>query len=453
MAALSRVARAAADPSFGYCVALEAEPAALSRLGILPEAGAPAPIPEASASRGESSEGGAPSAAEDGEPRARLRQLMAGVLQIDPERLDGEASLEDYGVDSLMALEVVKALEPGFGRVAPSDLFRHPTLDSLGAWLEARGGLAAPRPAAPQKGGAEAELPPEIVPINPRGRHLPSFWVHGAPGFAGAFRALSSALGKEYPLYAFQARGVDGSLPFVRLREMALHYADCVRRAVPRGPYVLGGYSLGGAVAMEAARALHEAGERVERLVLLDTYPNTDEVEGVFGGLRESGLACVMLANLFLAGENGSAARLAMADLEGVAPHLQLGALVPLIRERGHLSLSEDEVYGYLKGATDVSNFTGEAFRAHAFEPYDASDVLFFRSTRGFVLEGVEPQSDSLAAFASYDSVTPWRDVIRTRLEVVDVPCDHFNLLTRPALDLVAERLGGLLAAEGNIRE
>lgn len=436
MEALSRVA---AEPSLGYCVALRAEPAALARLGL----------PAEEARRDAPVRGGAVPA---GEPLERLRQILAGVLQIDRDGLDATTSLEEYGVDSLMALEVVKALEKDFGRVAPSDLFRHPTLESLASFLASRGGAAAPRPVAPREDGATPELPPEIVPINRSGRRRASFWVHGAPGFAGVFRSLASALGKEYPLFAFQARGVDGrALPFMRLPDMAAHYAECVRRAVPRGPYVLGGYSLGGVVAMEAARLLHEAGERVERLVLLDTYPNTPEVEAVFGGLRESGLSRVMLANLFLASENWSQARLTMADLEGVLPHLQLGALVPLIRERGRLSLSEDEVYRCLKGATDVSNFTGEAFRVHAVRPYDASDVLYFRSTRGFVLEGVDPQPASLAAFASYDTVGPWRDVIRTRLEVVEVPCDHFSLLMPPGLDLVAARLSKLLALEGRL--
>ncbi len=435
MAALFRVV---AEQPDGYCVALRAEPRALGRLGI--PAGTPS---EALTAERLASPAGQ-------SQHERLRQVMAGVLQIDAERLDTSASLEDYGVDSLMALEVVKALEPHFGRVAPSDLFRHSTLDSLAEFLAARGGVDVAPPPGRQRN--TPEMPPEIIPINRSGKHVPSFWVHGAPGFSGVFRSLSSALGKEYPVFAFQARGVDGkALPFMRISDMAAHYAECVKKAVPHGPYVLGGYSLGGVIAMETARLLHQSGEHVERLVFLDTYPNTSEVEGVFGGLRESGLSHVMLANLFLASENASSSFLTMADLEGIPPHLQLGALVPLIRERGRLSLSEDEVYGYLKGATDVSNFTGEAFRSHLIRPYDASGVLYFRSERGFVLPGMESQPESLSEFSTYDTVAPWRDLIRKPLEVVGVPCDHFNLLGPPGIEIVARRLSRLLSGEGRL--
>jgi thioesterase domain-containing protein len=39
-----------------------------------------------------------------------------------------------------------------------------------------------------------------------------------------------------------------------------------------RGPYLLGGYCLGGVIALEMARQLTAAGENVELVVMLDTY-------------------------------------------------------------------------------------------------------------------------------------------------------------------------------------
>ncbi|PWY75783.1 BcPKS20, polyketide synthase [Aspergillus eucalypticola CBS 122712] len=48
-------------------------------------------------------------------------------------------------------------------------------------------------------------------------------------------------------------------------------YMEEIKKRQPTGPYLIGGYSLGGVVAFEAARQLVEAGEIVERLVLIDS--------------------------------------------------------------------------------------------------------------------------------------------------------------------------------------
>ena len=70
---------------------------------------------------------------------------------------------------------------------------------------------------------------------------------------------------------------MDGQLPpAASIEEMAALYLDAVRTVQPNGPYVLGGYSGGGVVALEMARLLQQAGERTTEVVLLDTFhPST----------------------------------------------------------------------------------------------------------------------------------------------------------------------------------
>ncbi|UJO24851.1 hypothetical protein CLAFUW4_14268 [Fulvia fulva] len=48
-------------------------------------------------------------------------------------------------------------------------------------------------------------------------------------------------------------------------------YISEIQRRQPRGPYFLGGYSTGGIAAFDAAQALERMGEKVERLILIDT--------------------------------------------------------------------------------------------------------------------------------------------------------------------------------------
>jgi thioesterase domain-containing protein len=120
-----------------------------------------------------------------------------------------------------------------------------------------------------------------LVQIRKGGSRRPFFCVHGAGGNLLNFRDFSERLGAEQPVFGLEARGVDGQLPpATSIEEMADLYLDAIRRQQPSGPYLLGGYSGGGVVALEMARKLTEAGERTNEVVLLDTFhPGTSERE------------------------------------------------------------------------------------------------------------------------------------------------------------------------------
>jgi myxalamid-type polyketide synthase MxaE and MxaD len=65
-----------------------------------------------------------------------LRQRLAARLHRDPVEVDPAASFHELGVDSLMAVGLVRELERRFEvRLYPTLLFEHPTLDALAAHL------------------------------------------------------------------------------------------------------------------------------------------------------------------------------------------------------------------------------------------------------------------------------------------------------------------------------
>ena len=85
------------------------------------------------------------------------------------------------------------------------------------------------------------------------------------------FAALARAVGVERSVYGIRARGIDdGADPCASIDEMAAEYVDAVRSAQRHGPYSLGGFCLGGAVALEMANRLEAAGEAVSLLLLVD---------------------------------------------------------------------------------------------------------------------------------------------------------------------------------------
>ena len=85
------------------------------------------------------------------------------------------------------------------------------------------------------------------------------------------YNALGRAL-KGRSLVGLQASGLgEGQTVDADMVAMATRYVAAIKQAQPEGPYEVGGWSSGGAIAYEMARQLHSAGEVVSRLLLIDT--------------------------------------------------------------------------------------------------------------------------------------------------------------------------------------
>lgn len=65
----------------------------------------------------------------------KLRQLVATVAKIPASRVELHESVERYGFDSVMVLDVVRALETDFGKLSPTLLFEHQTIGGLASYL------------------------------------------------------------------------------------------------------------------------------------------------------------------------------------------------------------------------------------------------------------------------------------------------------------------------------
>jgi thioesterase domain-containing protein len=103
-----------------------------------------------------------------------------------------------------------------------------------------------------------------IVPLQPNGAKIPVFAIPGHSGDVFSYRALARCLGEDRPFFALQPPGLDGrSEPLERVEEVAAHFAKAIRTFRPQGPWIIGGYCMGGTTAFELARQLHAAGGSV----------------------------------------------------------------------------------------------------------------------------------------------------------------------------------------------
>jgi polyketide synthase PksL len=128
-----------------------------------------------------------------------------------------------------------------------------------------------------------------------------------------------------------------------------------------------------------------------------------------------------------------------------------------LIKKRVKTALSVDEIYSFLTGVDTIVGITETITRSYRLSPYDASDVLYFKTARflepdsGFAIPNLKPEDvgvsiDALKSLESLDYTTAWREVTHRMFKVVNFDCDHMSLFLKPALDEVCGHLRTLLA-------
>ena len=188
-----------------------------------------------------------------------MRQLVdiwKEILRVESVGID--QNYFDLGGDSVTAVRMFAEIEKVFKvRLPLATLFEAPTVEELARLV---------------RQGAEESDWWSLVPIQPMGSRPPFFCVHGAGGNVLIYRDLSECLGSDQPFYGLQAQGLDGSRPVLTtIEDMAALYVKEIRRVQRHGPYLLGGYCMGGTIAFEMAQRLVSEGERVALLALFDT--------------------------------------------------------------------------------------------------------------------------------------------------------------------------------------
>src|SRR5262249_43691494 len=98
------------------------------------------------------------------------------------------------------------------------------------------------------------------------------FCVHPVGGNVICYAELARQLGPEQPFYAFQTPQPGEGRKLNTIENLAAHYLEYLPEIQPRGPYRLGGWSMGGVIAFEMARRLVDRGEVVELVALIDSF-------------------------------------------------------------------------------------------------------------------------------------------------------------------------------------
>ncbi|MEU8784355.1 amino acid adenylation domain-containing protein, partial [Streptomyces sp. NPDC048637] len=228
----------------------------------------------------------------------------------------------------------------------------------------------------------------------------PLFCVHPAAGVSWVYSGLLRHLTPDQPVYGLQAHGLtEPDAAPGSMAEMVEAYLAQIRSVQPDGPCSLLGWSFGGVVAHEMAVRLQEAGQKVNSLLLMDSYPPSTAVDGHDKGrVTRRG-----------PGTDGGDAmdaevlRQALFDSLGHQADDATGPLA-LLGEQGLAAM----VRVFARNSRLESGFAPRPFRG---------DVLFFEATEGRAPGMQRPQA--------------WRPHVTGRIAVTPVRGAHGEL-TRP---------------------
>ncbi|QBQ60372.1 Polyketide synthase PksL [Saccharomonospora xinjiangensis] len=144
-----------------------------------------------------------------------VTSVFARVLELPSDRLERDTTFGDYGVDSLVALELTRALESDFGPLPATLLFEHTTISRLAGHLHslrrdaARDHDPAPEATAPPATAAvtPATLPTPATPPTParraepgRARAIPSSTAPSTPAIPAASAVPATPVTSSAPV-------------------------------------------------------------------------------------------------------------------------------------------------------------------------------------------------------------------------------------------------------------
>jgi len=288
------------------------------------------------------------------EMELRLVRLWEDLLDVRPVGVRDDFFA--LGGHSLLALRLMGGIERLFGRRIPlSALLEAPTIESMAGLL--RQETSAPRSL--------------VVPIRTGGSGPPLFLVHPVGGNVLCYLPLARL---DRPVYAIQSPS-PGSLPEWTVESLATLYLEAIREIQPAGPYLLGGWSMGGVVAFEMARQSGTA----PLLFMIDVAPP------------------------------------GQGEVKEPDPQRELAGFVEDLRRLGGIEAPEA-----MESAFALFQANRRALQAYRPRPFDGRAVL--------IRAEATAEADRSGRFEA------WRELIPGGAEIQILPGDHYSLLREPRL-------------------
>ncbi|MEC4812262.1 MAG: amino acid adenylation domain-containing protein [Scytonema sp. PMC 1069.18] len=338
----------------------------------------------------------------------KLVQLWEETLQISP--IGVTENFFDLGGHSLLAIRLLAEIEKHLGYSLPLVIFfREGTIEKIAAMLE--------RESEPK----DSQL---LIPLQTKGDRRPLFLIHQHGGYGLSYSQLAQTLRKEQPLYALQARGLDGKQqPLDSIEAMASAYLQAIREILPHGPYSVGGHSFGGLVAFEMASQLEAQGEEVENLLIIDTHPPLPTVELEASVEDDTALLAFLVEQIGL--YVNETINISQQELLTLKEAERLDYVLQILRTRE--VIPPDAGTNFVTGFINVYKANSQAIIHYQPKPIRSPLSVF--------------KTQALAEQFPDDPTVGWHKLAPGQVQVYSLIGDHNSILREPHVQHLAEAI------------
>jgi thioesterase domain-containing protein/acyl carrier protein len=325
----------------------------------------------------------------------------------------------DLGGHSLLAVSLMARIRNVFDRDLPlSALFQSGTIECLASIL---------------RRDASSMTWSSLVELQPSGSQAPLFFVHPAGGNVLCYLELARCLGSDRPFYGFQTPGLyQERALYTRIQDLASYYIEEMRTVQPEGPYLLGGWSLGGIVAYEMAQQLVAQNQKVSQLLLLDSGVRIlTEVDGEEHIEEDDALKLI--------GIFGVALPVSKEDLDPLEGDERIDYVLKKATSMNLLPPDVDvaQAYSFLK-TFRTNERAGRKYVPHVYPGI----VTLFRTTKPLPSTAYDGSAHSeMIAKMIQDPTMGWGELAAGGVQVIDIPGDHQTMMSRPHVETLALRI------------
>ena len=354
-------------------------------------------------------------------PRSDLEGTICGIWEkfFRIKLIGIHDNFFDIGGDSLLAVQLTARLRDAVGvDLSPHSLLESPTISGL-AEIITRAKASKSEIKAPQN-----VLPRCLVRIKEGDPQQPLFLVHPAGGHVYNYLALALATSAPQEIYGVEAEPLDQQIePLDTIEKMGKHYTAQIRKRQPRGPYLLGGASFGGALAYEIAQNLLRIGEQIDGLFLIDT---ADPAKLPKHELEDSEVLAYLLKVAVNIPDG-------LDDLKQLLPDEQIRYFIERAKKVNKLfpTVSLAEAQQILK----LSRINLNALAHYRPKPIACKITLFLALEQG---EGVLETGD-----------LPWMQLAQPGSAVHHIPGNHITMNFMPHVQVMGDKITQILSTLG----
>lgn len=291
----------------------------------------------------------------------------------------------------------------------------------------------------------------------------PFFCVPGAAGNSLVIARIARHLHPHQPVYTFLIPGLLGDHPpLAEVEQQAQYYLNILRQAQPQGPYLIGGYSVGGVVAFEMAQQLLAQGEQVALLAIIDVPIQSQRLAPWRNRIQQMGNW------LHLSSEQQRSWFLFIRDLSFRFSYWTSGGLRQQLRQqRTKLRAIIQELQAKLRGetfdrkATRKVQWEGQTllYTPPPTKDADSSQLedprvkalfeLNDRAVRSYIPTSYSDRIDLFKSAKGYsrpdlrttDPTMGWGAVAQGGIEVHEAPGGHLAMVNEPLVGILGKKL------------